>query len=388
MILTDDILKCCGCRACEEVCPLHCINMSRCENGFFYPIKDTNKCIGCGACERVCPYLETKVVEPMKEYVAFAKNKNTRKNGSSGGIFGLIAEWMIKNNGMVFGAGFNDELKLMSMSVETLHGLESLYRSKYLQADMKGSYSRVKNELENGRWVLFCSTPCNVQALRNYLGKEYRRLILVDFVCHGVASQELFDKSVSWYEEKYKKRVVSFDFRNKEHRINCSRVFSALMDDKTEVKGTYLDFPHYFLYMKQISMRPSCYSCKFARSARCSDITIGDFHMPEKYIPKKERLSGLSSVICNTKKGYKVIQELMLEKTEVDIDEIVRYNEALRNPTINEKQTKFLEDYSLLTFDKLLEQYGYFSLKTKVKRIYYKLPRFVQEMLRRVLIKE
>ena len=213
MTLTDDILKCCGCRACEEVCPLRCIKMSRYENGFLYPIKDTNKCIGCGACERVCPHLETKVVEPMKEYVAFAKNKDTRKQGSSGGIFGLLAEWTIKNNGMVFGAGFNDELKLISMSVETLPGLELLYRSKYLQADMHGSYVGVKNELEKGRWVLFCSTPCNVQALRNYLGKEYERLILVDFVCHGVASQELFDKSIRWYEEKYKKKMTYNKFR-------------------------------------------------------------------------------------------------------------------------------------------------------------------------------
>lgn len=388
MALTKDNESCCGCRTCVEVCPVRCIQMQKHEDGFFYPLIEADKCIECGACENVCPKENFSLKEPTHCYVAYASDKSARRKGSSGGIFGLLAEWTINKGGIVFGAGFNEKLQLVSMQAEMLNDLEPLYRSKYLQVNLQGNCRHVKQALENGRWVLFCSTPCNVQGLKNYLGKEYERLILVDFVCHGVASQDLFDKSVRWYEEKNKKKLVSFDFRSKEHKINCSRVFEVVMEDKSRVQGTYLDFPHYFLYMMQISLQSSCYSCEYASDKRCSDITVGDFHMPEKYVSRKERLAGLSSVLCNTEKGYELVQELSIKKKEVTKEEIVKYNIALQSATENKEHVQFFEDYSTLTFERLLEKYGYFSFRTKVKRIYYRLPKVVQEVIRQVLIKD
>ena len=45
MIHIVDKRQCCGCAACVQKCPKHCISLYEDEEGFLYPRIDTNNCI-------------------------------------------------------------------------------------------------------------------------------------------------------------------------------------------------------------------------------------------------------------------------------------------------------------------------------------------------------
>lgn len=52
--------ECCGCGACESVCPSDAIIMKTDEEGFEYPHINKQKCIKCLKCERVCAFSNAK----------------------------------------------------------------------------------------------------------------------------------------------------------------------------------------------------------------------------------------------------------------------------------------------------------------------------------------
>lgn len=387
MLKIEDKSKCCGCKACENICPNNCIIAEEDVIGFYYPKVNASKCINCHLCERVCPVLNNKLFDGINYYVGYSKDNKTRNEGSSGGVFGTVAKLVIQQNGIVFGAAFDDEMNLVTSSAENYDDLKSLYKSKYIQCNMKSNYQKIKSELKKDRLILFCSTPCYIQALKNYLMDDYPNLITMDFVCHGVSSQKFFNQSLEWWSKKGK-IINEFDFRSKNHNINCSRVFKAITDSG-KMTNTYLNDPYYYYYyLDYISFRESCYSCVFATDVRCSDITIGDYHSPIKYFPDINRLDGCSSIICNTEKGNNIINKIKLNRIEVSKQVIVSKNSCLNGPSISKRHREFINDYCNLEYDKLLKKYGYYSLITQIKRGYYKLPFFAQKLLRKYIIKE
>lgn len=388
MINISEEKQCCGCKACEVICPRECIKMEKGTLGFYYPKIEINDCVDCGLCEKVCPIQNVDIKDSIEYYAGYAENSDTRLRGSSGGIFGSIAKYVIKNQGVVIGSGFDDKLKLKTFIVDDEEHLELLYKSKYIQTDTNNVYTKIKKcLLENeNKFVLYCSTPCNIQALKNYLKKEYKNLILIDFVCHGVGSQQLFDQNIHWWKEKGYS-LKKYDFRCKEHEINCSRVFE-LETDKENIKDIYLNDPYYYYYLDYISFRESCYSCPFATEKRCSDITIGDYHQPESLFPNENRLKGFSSIICNTVKGQNVLENIHIITKTIDKKLIINMNAALNAPTHSKKHSQFIKDYESNNFDILLKKYGFYSKKTKIMRIYYKLPLSIQKIIRKFLIKE
>ena len=78
--MIDITESCTGCRACEKVCPKHCISMKPDQEGFLYPIIDEDKCIDCGACRKTCPQ-NNKVVNgsPLSVYAIRAKEDKLLK---------------------------------------------------------------------------------------------------------------------------------------------------------------------------------------------------------------------------------------------------------------------------------------------------------------------
>ena len=190
--------KCTGCRMCVQICPVKAIDMKENEEGFFEPIINKEKCIKCGLCFKRCPQLnDVKVGKKINSHKVFAmKNKNTeeQKNSSSGGVFSVLARYVLENNGAVYGACFDEKLKLEHIRIDKQENLYKLRGSKYLQSNTKNTFELVKNDLNKGVKVLYVGTPCQIAGLKNYLGKDYEELLLVDLVCHGVPSQKLFDK--------------------------------------------------------------------------------------------------------------------------------------------------------------------------------------------------
>ena len=148
-------------------------------------------------------------------YVCWAKDKILRFNSASGGIFGVLATLVINNNGVVYGAAFDEKMKLRVVKASNIEELQPILKSKYLQCNNEMAFKNIKKDLQEGKNVLYMSSPCNVKALKNYLRKKYDNLLTMDFICHGVPSQLLFDLNKSYLERKYNGVMLSYDFRDK-----------------------------------------------------------------------------------------------------------------------------------------------------------------------------
>lgn len=193
MINIQDKKDCCGCSACASVCPKHCITMSEDSEGFIYPCVDESVCVDCHLCERVCPIINYgNDREPLAVYAAKNPDESIRMQSSSGGVFTLLAERVIDEGGVVFGATFNDRWEVVHDYVETKEELAKFRGSKYVQSKIGDSYQKAKAFLKNNRKVLFSGTPCQIAGLKKYLRKDYDNLLAVDFICHGVPSPGVF----------------------------------------------------------------------------------------------------------------------------------------------------------------------------------------------------
>ena len=171
-------------------------------------------------CFKRCPQLnDVKIEKKINISKAFAvKNKNLeeQKKSSSGGIFSVLARYVLKNNGVVYGAAFNENFKLEHIRIDKQESLYKLMGSKYLQSNTQNTFELVKKDLNDGVNVLYVGTPCQIAGLRSYLGKDYEDLLLVDLVCHGVPSQKLFDKYLTWLKKKNNSSIIEYEFRSKE----------------------------------------------------------------------------------------------------------------------------------------------------------------------------
>jgi len=180
---------CTGCNACYSICPAHCISIQEDPEGFLYPVIEKEKCTSCKKCENICPAaVKGNKRKPLSVYAARNPDEQIRRQSSSGGIFTLIAEYIIQKGGVVFGARFNDNWEVVHDYTETVEGLAVFRGSKYVQSRIGDTYIKTKNFLLAGRKVLFSGTPCQIAGLKAYLQKDYDNLLTVDLVCHGVPS--------------------------------------------------------------------------------------------------------------------------------------------------------------------------------------------------------
>ena len=324
MIDFDFSEHCCGCGACADACNQHCISMINNCHGFRIPHVDAKKCVNCGMCDKICPVLNVHIRNnpSQKCFCTYYLNEEIRNAGSSGSMFYLIAEWMIAKGGIVIGAAFDNNLYLRHTIATTISELRPLLKSKYLQSDTTGIFMQVRDFLRMGRKVLFVGTPCQCQALYNFVGyKKTDSLFLIDFICHGVPSQDLFNRFVKHIETKKKVKVKSFVFReknnpkspkNEDDIHNYTIVTCNNSNGQVSIKtGFYKDCSFYSGFKKYQIFRNSCYECKFIGCNRITDFTLGDFWHLTEYEPEiRDFHKGYSELIINSERGNKLFEEL------------------------------------------------------------------------------
>lgn len=376
MIAIKDKKDCCGCHACANVCPKHCIDMKADEQGFLYPNVDTEKCIDCGLCEKVCPVInQSNPSKPIKVYAAKNTNEEIRKQSSSGGIFTLLAEKIINAGGVIFGAKFDAEWNVVHSWTDTIEGISDFRGSKYVQSTIGNTYSQAKAFLEQGRYVLFSGTPCQIAGLKKYLRKEYDKLITAEVVCHGVPSPLIWQKYLK--EEFKQNRTLCGDGKNSvSSSLNENPVLSGVsFRDKTNgwkkfgfrvsmaaseaakntVSGSVKDNEKVFLqpfpentfmkgFLANLYLRPSCYNCSARSGKSNSDISIGDFWGIQNYHPEFDDDKGIGLILINTDKGLEIFKQLKAEYIETTYEKGLRGNPCIEHSVALTKYVKMFWD--------------------------------------------
>lgn len=338
MIKIQDKRDCCGCAACAQRCPKHCISMKEDCEGFLYPVVDESICIGCGVCEKVCPIINRLEKQPVKRVLA-VKNRNEaeRMDSSSGGVFIALAKNTIEKGGVVFGAVFDESWEVMHTYADTLDRAKLMMGSKYLQSRIGNSFRDAEKFLKEGREVLFTGTPCQVAGLHNYLRKDYPNLLSVDFLCHGVPSPGVWRKYLDEVLRIPARRaaagkntvlssslnpvpvITGIEFRDK--TLNGWKKFSfvvrgsASKADKNSVLLSDIHYNNTFMkgFLADIYLRPSCYRCLCKNGVSHSDLTIADFWGIYVVMPDFDDDKGVGLVLLNTEKGVETFYSLDME---------------------------------------------------------------------------
>ncbi|EDQ95614.1 Coenzyme F420-reducing hydrogenase, beta subunit [Intestinibacter bartlettii DSM 16795] len=374
MIDIVDKKDCTGCWGCANICPKSCITMKKNKEGFDYPIVNEDDCIKCKKCINVCPILHKEEIENNAvAYACFNKDEEVRIESSSGGIFTLIATNVIKDNGVVFGARFNDLFEVEHSYVESVEDIKAFRGSKYVQSKIGYTFTEVKKFLENGRKVLFSGTPCQIGGLKSFLGKNYENLICIDIICHGVPSPLAWNKYKN--EISNGKKITDISFRDKTYGWK-DYSFRMEFEDGTSYfeKGSENKYIRGFI--GDIYLRNSCYQCKFKTLHRQSDLTLADFWGIENINEDMYDGSGTSFVIVNSEIGNQVLKKIeeKIEIKEVNLGNAIKYNiSAIQSSYNNPRRKYFFKNISKLKFDKLVEKSlkedFIIRLKTKVKKI-------------------
>ena len=344
MIHIIDKSKCCGCNACVQSCPKQCITMEEDEEGFLYPIVNQSFCIECKQCEQVCPVTNTHDSRrPLQVFAAKNRNEEQRLRSSSGGIFILLAEHIIEQGGVVFGARFDKNWEVEHVYAETLKELEPLMRSKYVQSRISNTYKEAKQFLKQGKQVMFVGTPCQIAGLKKYLQKEYENLLTVDFICHGVPSPKVWRKyleEIKLNQNKNKDNgkntvltsllksqsvITDINFREKQLGGYSWKKFGFVINGKLPFMGnldsvllsTNVDNNIYMkAFLQNYILRPSCYSC-FAKNGKSkSDITVSDFWGLDLCLPDFDDDKGVCAVFLHTKKGINIFESMDIDGIE------------------------------------------------------------------------
>lgn len=376
-------VDCIGCQACVDFCPQKAISFQYDKWGEGKAVVDLTQCNNCGLCELRCPGKINTFNEAQKRVYA-AVSREHRYTGSSGGVFYELASQFIRDGGVVFGAAFDENLKLIHKKATTTEELLELCKSKYLHSDMSGVYAEISNCLKNGQKVMFVGTPCQTSAVKNLFIKKYEhQLVLVDFLCHGTGTQKIFDMCVKEEEKRKNGKIVEFVFRAKSKRAEHSFRYKLKNGNKIKtVSGYSFEFPYYYSYLKYNIFNESCYECKYTSCERVGDITLGDFWGIQNYDKKLKDCDGVSMLSLNTQKGKELFEQI---RFTCDVYEYPIENAANNNQAFRESVGEHIHN-SKRELLKVLESNGETALMEKMScpnirknRIYAKTPMFVKK---------
>ena len=372
--------KCSGCGLCEIVCPVHAVKMRYNKKGFLYPTIQKEKCINCGLCEKRCPVENISVAYPITCYAGVNLNPKTKEKSSSGGMFAALAEYILEHGGVVFGAAIVPKGNIVTVKhtmIKDKAELKILQGSKYVQSDARECYPLVKQQLLDGKKVLFSGTPCQVSAIKSYLENEYENLLLVDLICHGTPS------TLHWEESLQEKiisgeRISEVSFRGPDGYMQGKIEIETKEHQIRKEKYNFENDHYCAMFLAGDSYRESCYQCQYARLERSGDITIGDFWGFEKIynqdqLEKSSGISlknGISLVSVNTEKGQHICDAISKERMwfyKADYKKAVQHNPQLSHPSKKRKNRFiFLTLYRTGGW-KLISSYR--NIKIKVKNI-------------------
>lgn len=363
MISITDKKKCCGCNACGDICSHRAIAFKTDVEGFGYPEVNPLKCVECGICESVCPMLNKRHAnhKAPKVYGAYSNDESIRLDSTSGGVFSELANYFFQDGGLVCGAIYNEDHSVSHIVTSHRELLPQIRSSKYLQSDVSGIYKQILSELRAGHKVLFCGAPCQVHALKNFVGEKHQKgLTTIDFICRGVNSPKVWLKYIEMLEKKYGSKAVEIKAKNKKwgwHRFSM-RVNFENGDEYCKDRYTDLFFVGYL--QSGNFCRPSCYECQFKGFPQASDISLADFWGIENLDKTMDQDKGTSMVLLNTEKGEKLFEAIKDRLTckQYSMEVLAMKQEANTSlSAATDNRDAFFSALDKMPFDKVAEQY-------------------------------
>lgn len=346
---------CTGCGVCEAVCPVNAVNMTYNDKGFYEPSIDRSKCIGCGKCNKVCPVC-TKAVSKYDNVLFYGLKYNDtleRISSSSGGAFTALAKPFLETGGIVWGAEFNDNFEVTHNYITCVEDIPKIRRSKYVQSNLFGVYTKILNQLQSKKKVLFVGTPCQVSALHNYIPETYRtELTLVEIVCHGVPSPGIWKEYLKCLSKKTKHEITDIKniyFKFKDDKYSWLHPgFSVCWNDGFEYKVFSNETWYERGFLNNLFIRESCFNCKFKCLNSPADLIIGDFWGGQDIAPELYDKNGVSIVVAKSVKGEKHMNNLLrtCQYKNISGKDAVKYNDRMIIPAIkNINSKKFWKYY-------------------------------------------
>lgn len=331
-----------------NICPKTAIHMEKDEYGFLYPRIDVGKCVECGACKKVCAFQnELARRQPQRVYAIASKNNDLVTNSASGGLFATMAMYVLEHGGCVYGAIMQHEEHELHIRHACCETKEDLYRfqgSKYVQSSLGNIFKDIQMKLKNDILVLFSGTPCQVDALKLFLKKEYSNLLTVDIVCHGVPNEQIFNDYIHYIEKKIGGEIREFKFRDKSLGWGYNLTAKYIQEDGSirYHRTASSDSSYFDMFINSIILRENCYHCKYTNGKRTGDITIGDYwgiedEHPEALEQNGGRLSeksGISVSFLNSDKGISFFDEIkeQFDYYESTFEKVAKRNTQLVHP--------------------------------------------------------
>lgn len=348
---------CTGCGVCAAVCPSAAVRMQPDAHGFLRPVIDDAACTDCGLCTRKCPVSVLPQTSAHTDVLTgYAKDEALLPQSSSGAIFPVLAAEIIRRGGLVFGAAFDGQFHVIHTAAESVEELSALCSSKYVQGRIPSDcYAQVKAALVAGRWVYFSGMPCQVAALKSYLGRDYDTLITQDTACHSVPSPLVWEGYKEELEKQHGGRLTSFSFRNKSNGWEDYHIYAAFDNDK-EFRQSAAENPYQRGFLKGLYSRNSCFLCRFKGIERCSDITLADYWGVKGIQPEAYNSQGTSLILLHSDKG-RALLESCKDKLQITAaaDGAFAFNPAVLTPIQKPaRYDEFWTDYGKTPFDELV----------------------------------
>lgn len=385
---------CTGCSLCAHACAHNAITMRVNKEGFLAPVVDASRCENCGHCVEVCPVLGGKVETGEKEqqpvFACQATNKDMLIKATAGGLFPVAAKHIMDQGGVVFGAVYDHEMRVIHKAASDIEGIEAFNGSKYVQSNISQVFDAVKSYLVRGSKVLFSGTPCQIDAIKRYCsGIKTGSLYTMDVVCYGVPSPKLFRDYLDTIEEKHKKKVTDFRFRDK-HKNGWSHTTVITMQDKNGKVDSleeedYRKVPYYNMFGHRDCYRRSCYQCRYNTLQRVSDITTGNFWGIEKISRAFDISLGVSMAILNTEQGRELFRSIQHEMIceRRSIAEAIAANDALiHGSKMNRRRDAVYKYYTEHGFKKMYNKYYLYDWRRYIRKKMSKTKQMIKKMLR------
>ena len=370
MIQITNKEECCGCEVCANICPNNCIQMVPDEKGFLYPQINREDCVECGLCEKVCPVSDPQSSEgePVM-YAVQNKDEKIRQESTSGGAFSLIADWVIKRGGVIIGAAFDEQFRVIHCAEDEKENISRFRGSKYVQSHTGEIYRVARQYLREGKWVCFSGTPCQVNGLKKFLNREYEKLVTVDLACRGVTSPEFLEKYLHDQKEQAGEEITSVSFREKYYGYGFSTMKAGFADGSCARSGmeSNIFLRSFFL---DLNIRESCCACRFKTVKRVSDFTLFDGWHAGRFCAEMDDDKGATLCMIQSARGAGIFEDIKknCRYAEVQVDQGVALDGQMlvKSVTPNPRREEFFRYIRQMSIPEIQQKYYPLTFKRKI----------------------